>query len=108
MLRLATVILLAAYSTAALAQVGVPPPVPSPSTPMVAPLAPSAPLPIPPPNVGAPANIVHVPGFRPVQVPSVSPGRNSFSDRVANCVHAGTAAGIRSNRIGSFTAQCAQ
>jgi len=45
---------------------------------------------------------------RTVQIPAGQPNRNSFSDRVESCVHAGTAAGIGPNRIGGFTAQWRQ
>jgi hypothetical protein len=44
---------------------------------------------------------------RTVQIPAGQPNRNSFSDRVERCAHAGAAAGIGPGRMGSFTAQCA-
>jgi hypothetical protein len=129
MLRITATALAIALCSPAMAQVGqfpgVPGPTPAPGAPMVAPLPPSAPLPIPPPNVGAPSNLmrgtgvppanvgapsnlVQVPGFPPVHVPSGRRNRNSFSDRVERCIHAGTAAGIGPNDIGAFSRQCAQ
>lgn len=51
--------------------------------------------------------VVTVPGLPPVLVPGGLRGRDSYSDRVERCVHYGTAAGVPSNEIGRFTAQCA-
>jgi len=104
MLRIITVgLAISAWLSAASAQVGQFPQVPAPSPPMVQ----LAPLPVPPPNVGAPSNLVTVPGLPPVNVPAGPPHRNSFSDRVERCIQAGTAAGIGPNDIGAFTRQCA-
>ncbi len=83
----------------------VPPPVPSPGGPPPPVIAPG---PAAPPQPLAPSStIVTVPGAPLVVIPAAPPGRNSFSDRVERCVHYGTAAGVRPNEIGQFTAQCA-
>ena len=99
-----------ASTVAAAAQVGqfpqVPPPVPSLGAGAPPPLL-MAPPPAPLPNSYGPPSTVFVPGHRAVQVPGAPPGRNSFSDRVERCIHAGTAAGIKPNDVGSFSAQCA-
>jgi hypothetical protein len=115
--RLIVIVLaLWACAGAAMAQVGqfpgVVPPVPSPQAapPQLggAPPPPAImPGPVLPPDFSAPSRVVTTRRGRTVLVPAGPPDRNSFSDRVERCVHAGTAAGIRPNRIGSFTAQCA-
>lgn len=106
-------LILAAGAPAAMAQTVQFPGVisPAPAPPGVSPLPPpviySPKLngPISTPNVMIPVPPVHSRG--PVIVPALPSGRNSFSDRVENCMHAGGAAGIRPNDLGSFTAQCA-
>ena len=115
-LLLAIVVTLWACAGAAMAQVGqfpgVAPPVPSPqaAAPQLggAPQLPAlVPGPVLPGSFSAPSQVVTTRRGRTVLVPAGPPERNSFSDRVERCVQAGTAAGVRSNHIGSFTAQCA-
>ena len=48
--------------------------------------------------------IVTVPGLPPVVIPRGAAKRSSYSDRVALCVHYGTAAGVPTSEIGRFTA----
>jgi hypothetical protein len=112
----AIVVALWACAGAAMAQVGqfpgVAPPVPSPQAapPQLGgapPLPALVPGPVLPQSFSAPSQVVTTRRGRTVLVPAGPPDRNSFSDRVERCVHAGTAAGVRSNHIGSFTAQCA-
>jgi len=106
-------LILAASAPGALAQIGQFPGVvsPAPAPPGVVPppppviYSPKLNSPIATPNVMMP--VAPVRSHRPVLVPALPPGRNSFSDRVGNCMHAGGAAGIRPNDLGSFTAQCA-
>jgi hypothetical protein len=91
---------------------GVAPPVPSPfsAPPQLGgapPLPALVPGPVLRPSFSAPSQVVTTRRGRTVLVPAGPPDRNSFSDRVERCVHAGTAAGVRSNHIGSFTAECA-
>jgi hypothetical protein len=113
---LAIVVTLWACAGAAMAQVGqfpgVAPSVPSPqaAAPQLggAPQLPAlVPGPVMPQSFSAPSRLVTTRRGRSVVVPAGPPELNSFSDRVERCVHAGTAAGVRSNHIGSFTAQCA-
>jgi hypothetical protein len=104
---------LAAGAPTALAQIGQFPGVisPAPAPPGVVPppppviYSPKLNSPLATPNVMMPVPPVHA--RRPVLVPAAPPGRNSFSDRVERCMHAGRAAGIRPNDLGSFTSQCA-
>jgi len=112
----AIVVTLWVCAGAAMAQVGqfpgVAPPVPSPQAapPQLggAPAPPAImPGPVLPPGFSAPSRVMTTRRGRTVLVLVGPPDRNSFSDRVERCVHAGTAAGIRPNHIGSFTAQCA-
>ncbi|HEX4552635.1 MAG TPA: hypothetical protein VH249_01510 [Xanthobacteraceae bacterium] len=112
----AIVVTLWACAGAAMAQVGqfpgVAPPVPSPqaTSPLLggAPPPPAfVPAPVLPPSFSTPSQVVTTRRGRTVLVPGGPPDRNSFSDRVERCVHAGTAAGVRSNHIDSFTAECA-
>lgn len=85
---------------------GVAPPVPAPGN---APPPPAiAPGPAAPTFQSQSGRTVLVPGEPPVHIPAGRRGRNSYSDRVEECVHYGTAAGIPNDRIGSFTAQCAR
>jgi hypothetical protein len=50
---------------------------------------------------------VHVPrSRRNVRIPAGTPF-NTFQDRVAACTHYGTAAGLKSGRLGTFTRSCA-
>jgi hypothetical protein len=86
---------------------GVLPSVPSPQLGGAPPPPAMVPGPALPPSFSAPSRIVTTRRGRTVQIPEGQPNRNSFSDRVERCVHAGTAAGIGPNRIGGFTAQCA-
>ncbi len=131
----AMALLACALSTGASAQgvgrtfPGVAPAVPSPggapSAPAIAPgpAAPIAPGPAAPvapgpvaPGVAAPDHdnnagrprIVKVPGLPTVVIPRGPAGRNSYSDRVARCVHYGTAAGVPTGEIGRFTSHCAR
>ncbi len=55
--------------------------------------------PLPPPS----AEIRAMPRLDPQSIPR----GESFSDRVARCVHYGTANGVGAGDIGTFTAQCA-
>jgi hypothetical protein len=107
----AIVVTLWACAGVAMAQVGqfpgVAPPVPSPQLGGAPPPPALVPGPALPRSFSAPSRLVTTRRGRSVVVPAGPPGRNSFSDRVERCVHAGTAAGVRSNDIGSFTAQCA-
>jgi hypothetical protein len=91
---------------------GVAPPTPSPfAAPPQLGGAPAAPQVVPGPklpgNFAAPRVVTPVAPVpsRPVVVPGGLPGRD---DRVERCITAGTAAGIRPNAIGPFTAQCAR
>jgi hypothetical protein len=59
------------------------------------------------PSDSQPSTVVRTRRGRTVVVPSGQANRNSFSDRVERCVHAGTAAGVGPNGIGAFTGQCA-
>jgi len=98
-------------ATAANAQVGqfpqVPPPVPGPGIAGAPPPLLVAPPPPRLPDSYGPPTTVLVPGYRPVHVPGAPRNRNSYSDRIERCIHAGTSAGIRPNRMGSFSVQCA-
>jgi hypothetical protein len=112
MCRLSAIILMLwTCAGAAMAQVGqfpdVLPPVPSPQLGGAPPPPAMMPGPTLPPSFSAPSRVVTTRRGRTVLVPAGPPDRNSFSDRVERCVHAGAAAGIRPNRMGSFTAQCA-
>jgi hypothetical protein len=69
-------------------------------------IAPVSPLPAP--ASAASPRIVDVPGAPLVRIPAGARGRDSFHDRVHGCVHYGTAAGVPTNQIGPFTAQCAR
>jgi hypothetical protein len=107
----AIVVTLWACAGASMAQVGqfpgVAPSVPSPQLGGAPPPPALVPAPVVPRSFSAPSRLVTTRRGRSVLVPAGPPERNSFSDRVESCVHAGTAAGVRSNHIGSFTAQCA-
>ncbi|MGZ8367974.1 MAG: hypothetical protein ACXW3N_13860 [Rhodoplanes sp.] len=71
---------------------------------------PVAPGPATPDRMGLRARprIVTVPGLPPVVIPRGAAKRSSYSDRVALCVHYGTAAGVPTSEIGRFTAYCVQ
>jgi hypothetical protein len=107
----AIVLMLGACASSTMAQVGqfpgVAPPVPSPQLGGAPPPPAVMPGPVLPPSFSAPSRVVTTRRGRTVQVPGGPPDRNSFSDRVERCVHAGAAAGIGPNRLGGFTAQCA-
>jgi hypothetical protein len=107
----AIVLTLWAWTGPALAQVGqfpgVIPPVPSPQLGGAPPPPAVMPGPVLPPGFSAPSRVMTTRRGRTVLVPAGPPDRNSFSDRVERCVHAGAAAGIGPNHIGGFTAQCA-
>ena len=116
MLRFVRVVLLiGACAAPAMAQVGqfpgVAPPVPSPqgSTQLGgAPLPPAvAPGPNLPSGFSGSSRVVTTRRGRNVVVPDGPSNRNSFSDRVERCAHAGAAAGVGPSHIGGFTAQCA-
>lgn len=50
-----------------------------------------------------------VPGVRATTGPAMTPPRpagQSFQDRAANCVHAGSGAGVPSGQIGAYTRSC--
>jgi hypothetical protein len=108
-------LLIGACATPAMAQVGqfpgVAPPVPSPqgSTQLGgAPLPPAvAPGPNLPSGFSGSSRIVTTRRGRNVVVPDGPANRNSFSDRVERCVHAGSAAGLSPNANAAFTGQCA-
>jgi hypothetical protein len=107
----AIVLMLGTCAGTAMAQVGqfpgVLPPVPSPQLGGAPPPPALVPAPNLPQSFSAPSRMVTTRRGRTVLVPAGPPDRQSFSDRVERCVHAGAAAGIRPNRIGGFTAQCA-
>lgn len=71
---------------------------------------PVAPGPATPDRMGPRAGprIVAAPGLPPVVIPHGPAKRSSYSDRVARCVHYGTAAGVPTSEIGRFTAYCVQ
>jgi hypothetical protein len=56
----------------------------------------------PPPQIVVPDR-----GGPGVLIPQGQPGRNNFSDRIQNCIHAGSAAGVGPNDMGQFSARCA-
>jgi hypothetical protein len=49
---------------------------------------------------------VQTPGRAPVVVPPLPPGPNTSSDRITHCLHAGAAAGLGANELGTFTNMC--
>ena len=112
MRRLSAIILMLwTCAGTAMAQVGqfpgVLPSVPSPQLGGAPPPPAMMPGPALPQNFSAPSRMVTTRRGRTVQIPAGQPNRNSFSDRVESCAHAGAAAGIGPGRMGSFTAQCA-
>ena len=74
---------------------------PAPITPPIPPAAQPSLTPLPPPLPSA--EIRAMPRLDPQSIPR----GESFSDRVARCVHYGTANGVGAGDIGTFTAQCA-
>jgi hypothetical protein len=49
---------------------------------------------------------VQAPGRAPVVVAPLGSGPHTSSDRVTHCLHAGTAAGLGANELGTFTNLC--
>jgi hypothetical protein len=109
--RLAGVVAVAALvvATGALAQnaqfPGVAPPVPAPGAapPAIAP-GPAAPSEMARPSPSRRSSLVQRRRGPPVEVPRGA--GESFGDRATNCVHYGTAAGVRPGEIGQFTRDC--
>ena len=73
--------------------------VPGVTAPGVAPWAASQPQSLSP-------RFVQTPGRAPVVVPPLPPGPNTSSDRITHCIHAGAAAGLGANELGTFTNMC--
>ena len=101
-----------AYSQVVQYQFSPPPPVvPLPSTPSYSQgLGIASPAPAPGPSAepylfSPSPRFVQVPGRAPVVVPPLLSGPRS-SDGIANCLQAGTAAGLGANELGRFTNQC--
>jgi hypothetical protein len=84
---------------------GVMPPISSsvPPPPAVAP-GPAAPQNMQPSSIGRSPVVVQRRRGPPVAVPRGT--NDSFGDRATNCVHYGTAAGVKSGEIGQFTRDC--
>ena len=70
----------------------------------------TAPRTIETPPMGTPSSPgMIVPGMRATTGPAMTPPRpagQSFQDRAANCVHAGSGAGVGPGQIGAYTQSC--